>query len=223
MLFGGSDTSTMIYLSKTYDPLLVLLSLVIAIVASFTAFGTTERTESSPSKSIKVVWLSFGAFALGIGIWAMHFIGMLALNIGVPVNYDVTQTLLSTLPGILVSFVILFGLNKVMKTRIHALLGGALFGLGVTIMHVSGMRAMEMNATMTHHSGMLLMAFVLSALLASGALHLQIATRGTHHERIFDKHQLFSAILLGCAVTVMHYMAMNATEFLPSDTSRTHF
>ncbi|NOR71883.1 MAG: hypothetical protein GQ532_19725 [Methylomarinum sp.] len=77
------------------------MSVVIAIVSSFSAFGTSERISSSSHWLTKKLWVLFGAISLGIGIWAMHFIGSLALQLPIPVSYNLNITILSVIPAII--------------------------------------------------------------------------------------------------------------------------
>lgn len=213
MNFAHSDLSTMIYLSKSYDPLLVIVSVVIAIISSFTAFSTAERALNSPDNYYKLIWLSFGGISLGLGIWAMHFIGMLALTLPVSVNYSVGITALSIVPGIAASAVVLWSMMHHLTKFKHALLGGILFGTGVTVMHLIGMSAMQMNAMMAYHVPILIISVLSAIIFATIALHLQVRTFATTRQQVFNKYQFVSAVVMGMAISSMHYTAMYATNF----------
>src|SRR5881392_2601677 len=86
-------------MAVTYNGWLVTLSYLIAVVASFTALELGSRVTLSARRAARV-WLIGGALAMGIGIWSMHFVGMLAFHLGVPLAYDVPTTLVSLLPAV---------------------------------------------------------------------------------------------------------------------------
>ncbi|WP_332610879.1 MHYT domain-containing protein, partial [Achromobacter sp. ESBL13] len=79
----------------TYNPSLVLVSLGVAILASYTALGMANRVRASHGLPAARYWLAGGAFAMGVGIWSMHFVGMLAFNLPIPMGYDLSLTVLS--------------------------------------------------------------------------------------------------------------------------------
>ena len=82
----------------TYNPSLVLVSLGVAILASYTALGMANRVRAANGLPAARYWLAGGALAMGIGIWSMHFVGMLAFNLPIPMGYDLPLTLLSAAP-----------------------------------------------------------------------------------------------------------------------------
>ncbi len=221
-MFIGLDElplASTVYLSKTYDPLLIGVSIVIAIVSAFTAFGTAERALNSETEKYKRYWILFGAVSLGLGIWAMHFIGMLAIRLPVPVGYSVGITVASILPGIAASGVILRSMVNGLTSFKQAILGGTLFAGGVTAMHLIGMSAMQMSAMM-HYEWPILLLSVLSAIIfATIGLQLQVRAFTIEKSHIFNKHQLASAVVMGMAISSMHYMAIYATHY--SATERT--
>src|SRR2546422_3966934 len=94
-------------LAATYDPVLVTLSVVIASLAAYAVLGLAERTSAADRPLAKRSWLAAGAVTMGIGVWAMHFIGMLAFRLPVKVNYDVWITLVSVAPAVLASGIML--------------------------------------------------------------------------------------------------------------------
>lgn len=213
MLLGGGDLPALTYLAKVYDPYLIVVSIIIAIVSSFTAFGTAERASNSRTNVNKLAWLWFGAISLGLGVWAMHFIGMLALTLPIPVSYDLGMTIVSIVPGIGASAVILWAMMHRFIRFKQAVLGGILFAGGVVTMHIIGMSAMHMNAMM-HYQVPLLLLSVLSAVIFSIiALQLQIKSFTVNRRQIFNKNQLASATVMGLAISSMHYMAMYATDY----------
>lgn len=221
-MFIGLDElplASTVYLSKTYDPLLIGVSIVIAIVSAFTAFGTAERALNSETEKYKRYWILFGAVSLGLGIWAMHFIGMLAIRLPVPVGYSVGITIASILPGIAASGVILRSMVNGLTSFKQAILGGTLFAGGVTAMHLIGMSAMQMSAMMHYEWPILLLSVLSASIFATIGLQLQVRAFTIEKSHIFNKHQLASAVVMGMAISSMHYMAIYATHY--SATERT--
>ena len=212
-----ADTS--LFLVKSYNYPLVILSVCIAVLSSFTAFGAAERIRSSPNKSQKVIWNLFGAFTMGMGIWAMHFIGMIALILPVSVSYNISITLFSVVPAIFASGVVLWIMTIESYKNSHLLLAGILLGSGIGIMHYSGMAAMELQASMVHNSSLFYLSIATAVTLATIALKIQ-----TFQSNNKEKWQgnLFGATAMGLATSSMHYVAMAAANFLPSAAPFTH-
>ncbi|KHK87649.1 UNVERIFIED_CONTAM: membrane protein, partial [Mumia flava] len=131
-------------LASSYNPLLVLLSLFVAILASYTALDMAGRVVTAQGRAA-LWWLIGGASAMGLGIWSMHFVGMLALNLPIPVGYDVGITLTSLAIGIGASIFALWLASR-RELPWPRLAGGAvLMGAGVAGMHYTGMAALRMN------------------------------------------------------------------------------
>ena len=99
-------------MAVTYNAWLVALSYLIAVVASFTALELGSRVTLSARRAARI-WLIAGAFAMGIGIWSMHFVGMLAFHLGVPLAYDVPITLISLVPAVATSALALVAMGRV--------------------------------------------------------------------------------------------------------------
>ena len=127
-----------------YDPELVVLSVVVAAIASYTALDLAGRVSQSSGTS-SWIWLLGGAFSMGTGIWAMHFIGMLAFHLPVPLAYDVPINVLSWLIAMLVSGVALFVVRRPTMSGGYLSIGAALMGVGICVMHYTGMAAMRMS------------------------------------------------------------------------------
>jgi len=150
-------------LVAAYNPGLVFLSYVVASFAAYIALDFAGRVGDSDGQTGRAKgWLAGGACAMGIGIWGMHFIAMLAFRLPTPVSYDLFTTLLSLTVAILLSG---FALALVTRGTLpgHRLLaGGVAMGLGVVTMHYTGMAAMRMEAVMVYERGL----FALSVLTA---------------------------------------------------------
>src|SRR5437667_1991675 len=129
----------------SYDYLLVALSVMIAVLASYAALDLAGRVTSAQGRS-RLVWLNGGAIAMGFGIWSMHYIGMLAFRLPMPVLYDWPTVLLSLVAAILASAVALFVASRSKMGFLRALVGSLLMGGGIAAMHYTGMAAMRLPA-----------------------------------------------------------------------------
>src|SRR6266852_8656447 len=138
-------TSPDMVLAGSYDYLLVALSVIIAVLASYAALGLAGRVTSAQGK-VRLLWLSGGAIAMGFGIWSMHYIGMLAFRLPVPVQYDWPTVLLSLLAAILASVIALFVVSRHKMGLFRALAGSLFMGGGIAAMHYIGMAAMRLPA-----------------------------------------------------------------------------
>ena len=196
----------------TYNPWFVALSVAIAVVASYTALSLAERVSASRDR-LAYYWLSGGAIAMGIGIWSMHFIGMLAFHLPIPVAYDVTLTLLSIVPAILASGIALVQIRLGKHSLFILILAGIFMGGGIATMHYTGMAAMRMFPPIRYDPWL----FLASILIAVGAsvAALEIAFRlqlegGSGY--VFTK-KVASALVMGLAIAGMHYTGMAAANF----------
>jgi NO-binding membrane sensor protein with MHYT domain len=198
-----------------YDLNLIALSLVVAIIASYTALdlaGCVSASTSSPRKSW--TWLIAGALSMGIGIWSMHFIGMLAFHLPVPVAYDMGLSLLSMLIAIIVSAIALMILRRPQLGTSHLSGGAVLMGIGICAMHYTGMFAMQMSPAI-RYDPLLFIASVLIAMGASlAALWIAFQLRAKR-SRLAVVAKLASASVMGLAITGMHYTGMAAAHFAP--------
>lgn len=198
----------------SYDARLVLLSIAVAILASYTSLSLSSRTSGAIGSWRTRAWLAGGAVSMGTGIWSMHFVGMLAARLPVRMTYSMTITLASLLIAIVASR---FALGVVRGTTVAArnLVGGAiLMGTGIASMHYVGMAAMQIAPGLTYRPA-LFAASVAIAIGASGAaLWLAFWLRTRSLGSIFWK-RFGSALLMGLGISAMHYVGMAATEMAP--------
>src|SRR6202140_1280756 len=161
----------------SYDYRLVALSVFIAILASYAALDLAGRVTCAHGWS-RLRWLSGGAVAMGIGIWSMHYIGMLAFRLPVPVAYDWPTVLLSLLAAVFASAVALLVVSRRQMGLLRATVGSIFMGGGIAAMHYIGMEAMRLPA-MCHYSSTLVIASVVLAIVISFvALWLTFHFRG---------------------------------------------
>jgi diguanylate cyclase (GGDEF)-like protein len=196
-----------------FDPQLVILSVVVAVIASYTALDLAGRVSESTGPS-SWIWLLGGAFAMGTGIWAMHFIGMLAFHLPVPLAYDVSINVLSWLVAMLVSGIALFVVRRPTLSGGYLSIGAALMGVGISVMHYTGMAAMRMSPPIVYDPALFIASVLIAIAASMAALWIAFQLRrkrpGT---AILAK--IGSALLMGFAVSGMHYTGMAAAEFAP--------
>ncbi|MEE8378971.1 MAG: diguanylate cyclase, partial [Gammaproteobacteria bacterium] len=199
-----------------YDISIVTLSVLIACGAGYTALIVADRMNQIETVGSKYTWLVVGASAMGMGIWAMHFTGMLALMMDMTVGYSIPVTILSGVPAILggALFLLLLGSKSVAWQRNQA----SAFCLAscIALMHYTGMEAMRMPSILKYDVSYFVLSIVVAHLLASLALYIK------YHEfnktSIYKQYQnIFSAGVLGLSVSGMHYTALGATRLYASD------
>ena len=154
-------------LTHSYDVRLVALSIVIAILAAHAALDLAGRTTAARGK-LRIVWLACGALAMGFGIWAMHYIGMLALKLGVPILYDFPTVLFSLFAAIFGAATALWIVSRKELTVISVASGSLVMGSAIAAMHYIGMAAMRMPA-MCHYNPTVVGASILIAVVVSAA------------------------------------------------------
>ncbi len=198
-------------MALSYNPILVALSIVLAMQASYVGLNLALNISSSFATRRRLL-IAGSAITLAVGIWSMHFVGMLALITDRAINYAVLPTLLSFLLCVLVMGIAIF-LASLRSQRL-LILAALVMGLGITTMHYVGMLAVHDSAHMTHD---LRFAFasLLIAIAASG-LALWLAFSADRRPPLF-----LCAAVLGCAVSGMHYMAMAGTTLHFMDANNT--
>ena len=200
-------------LTGSYDYNEVARSVLIAIVASYAALDLTGRVTAARGR-VRLAWLSGGAIAMGIGIWAMHFKGMLALRLPVPVEYHWPTVLASLLVAILASGVALYVASRRKMGLVAALTGSIFMAAGIAGMHYIGMAAMRLPA-ITRYSPLLVTCSILLAILFS-LIALLMAFDLREETRWSVPRRLGSATVMGVAVSAMHYTGMAAASFIPA-------
>ncbi len=196
----------------SYDYRLVTLSVLIAVFASYAALDLAGRVTSANGR-VRLLWLSGGAFAMGIGIWSMHYIGMLALRLPIPVQYDWPTVLLSLLAAILASSIALFVVSRQKMGFVRALVGSLFMGGGIAAMHYTGMAAMRLPAMCHYSPGLVTLSVVLAIVISFVALLLTFYFRGETSAGGWKKAT--SALVMGAAIPVMHYTGMAAASYTP--------
>lgn len=190
----------------SYDLALVSLSFVISVIGSFAALRLASVIQAQDPAD-RLPWVLAAAFALGAGgIWSMHFIGMLAFDMGMPVTYDVPITGLSLVLAWLVSAAGFYIASQDKATVGRIAIAGTVMGSGVAVMHYTGMLAMRMPAKMTFNSGLVALSVVIAIVASCAALWLAL--------NLTVAWQMIAAsVVMGVAVCGMHYTGMAAASF----------
>jgi two-component system sensor histidine kinase/response regulator len=195
----------------SYNTALVATSVLISIFAAYAALDLAGRVTSAAG-AVRAVWLAGGATTMGIGIWSMHYVGMLALRLPIPVQYDWPTVLLSLLAAIFASGVALFIVSRKTMGILSASIGAAFMGTGIASMHYIGMEAMRLQAMCTYNFKLVALSVVFALVISLVALLLTFHFRGEMKSGGWWKFS--AAILMGAAVPVMHYTGMAAASFV---------
>ncbi|SHL20575.1 MHYT domain-containing protein, NO-binding membrane sensor [Bradyrhizobium lablabi] len=199
-----------------HDPYLVALSVVIAILGGYTGFGLAARIRGTPGVSHRVLLAGAAGF-LAIGIWTMHFVGMLAAPIPADTVYLVLPTMVSFLICALVVGVSLFFLSIGEPSQRRVVSSAVLLGAGIVSMHYVGIHGLAGNFAIVHDTPMILLAVLIAIITAYGGLRAFLARQ--------DGVRLIAiSIAFGVAVSGMHYTAMYGMHFVPlSDAAAHHY
>lgn len=202
------------HLSGSYNVPLVVLSVIIAIAASYAALDLAGRVTAARGQG-RIIWLAGGSIAMGTGIWAMHYIGMLAYSLPVAVRYDWPLVLLSLAAAVAASAVALWVVSRPLLGMRAIVVGGILMGGGIASMHYIGMAAMRLPALCGYSWPLVALSVLLAIVISMVALWLAFHFR---HETTSGGWRKFgSAVIMGAAIPTMHYCGMAAVTFVPTD------
>ncbi|EKD71844.1 MAG: sensory box histidine kinase/response regulator [uncultured bacterium] len=209
------------HISGTYDIRLVILSYLVATFASYIALDITGRLRDVSNTELNItLWLCGGALAMGAGIWSMHFIGMLAFKMNMPMIYDPYFTVLSMLVAIAASGFALYVLKSKIITGKKIILSGVILGLAIAAMHYTGMAAMEINMSIHYLPGLFFLSIFIAILASEAALWLALKSTQVIPRMQF-RLKFVSAFIMGAAICGMHYTGMAAAVFTPKMTMAT--
>ena len=202
-------------LTVTYDPRLVALSIVIAILASGAALDLSGRVTAREGAA-RLAWLSGGALTMGLGIWSMHFTAMMALSLPVAVSFDIVTVGESLAAAVVASAVALMVASGTGFTPARAATGSVLMAGGIVAMHYIGMAAMRMPAVIEWDRGLIVMSVIIA--LAASTAALAMAFRLGHvGSDIWTRRKAGAAVVMGAAISGMHYTGMAAASFRPAE------
>lgn len=199
-----------------WEPGLIVLSCLVAWLAAGLGLLIGERMQEADSRLRRGVWLIAGACMMGLGVWSMHFTGMLALRLPLPMQYDVGLTFLSLLPAVLGSGYALRIMARPVATLRYSVLGGLMLGAGIGTMHYLGMEAMLMPVTVRYDATLFFLS--LGIALTLGVVAMLVHRYCVRHQRLtrLDRRLFGVAACIALAISGMHYVAMSATYYMPT-------
>ena len=197
----------------SYNYALVALSVFIAVFASYAALDLASRVTAA-SGWTRALWVLGGAVAMGTGIWSMHYIGMLAFSLPIPVAYHWPTVLLSLFAAIFASIIALYVVSREKMSAFQAVAGSILMGAGIASMHYIGMAAMRLPAMCQFNDFLVVLSVGFAVLISLAALWITFHFR--NEKTGVGQEKLAGAVVMGAAIPIMHYTGMAAATFTPS-------
>ncbi len=201
-------------MEKDYDYALILGSFIIAFLTSFLAIAYASFIIWHKRYNSKL-WTYGAAFNMGMGIWTMHFIGMLALHLDTPIAFEIFETILSAGIAVLGSYL---AFRILLKTKYHnskqrKLLAAFILGSSVAGMHYMGMDAMQMFPPIQYNTLLVIASLVIAYSASYVGLEVFIRSAARERHNVFIFNNLLASIILGTAIAAMHYTGMAAAIF----------
>jgi signal transduction histidine kinase/CheY-like chemotaxis protein len=193
-----------------YELPLVLISVLVAVLASYAALALAERIHHVAGRAV-ASWLLGGGFAMGTGIWAMHFVGMLAFRLPIPLGYDLQLTLVSWLLPVVTSAAALWQVSLARLGLRHFAVSSVLLGVGINAMHYVGMAALRMDPGIVWNRPLVALSLVIA--ISAAAASLWIAYRLRDSTEQAWRRRTAAALVMGLAIAGMHYTGMAAANF----------
>ena len=200
----------------SWDPRLVALSYLVAVFASYAALDLAGVVSLARRGRSRASWILFGALAMGLGIWSMHFTGMLAFKTSMPLPYDVPLVIFSALVAVAASALALFVAGRSRMTVGTLLAAGPVMGLGIVGMHYTGMAAMRMPAETSYDPFLIVLSVAIAIGASITALWLSFFLRKDRarvREGWASWAKLGGALVMGVAISGMHYTGMAAARY----------
>lgn len=199
----------------TYNLSLVLLSIVVSVFASYSALNIAERVVFHKGRA-RTVWIVVGSCVMGLGIWSMHFIGMLAFHYSFEVRYDSILVIISMVLPICAAFVALWLVTRKIITNVVVVFGGIFMALAITGMHYTGMAAMIIPAEIKYDPFLVVLSLLIAVVASFFALMLSFRFR-VKPSKSPQGIKIIGGLLFGVAIAGMHYTGMYAAEFVMTD------
>jgi PAS domain S-box-containing protein len=196
---------------------IVILSIVIAILSSFASFQINSRIVHNKEASSKI-WLLLGTIITALGIWTMHFTGMLSVHSSMNITYYINLTILSFLVTIICTFPVIFILSRTKANVLSKIIALTIMGIGITVMHIIGVISMRVDAKVHFNIDLILLGFILAVCVSYGFVELSIYIDRSKIQSVRKK--LMSSILIGTGIASVHYLQMAAvtlTKIPPSE------
>ncbi|MFC7513417.1 putative bifunctional diguanylate cyclase/phosphodiesterase [Herbaspirillum sp. GCM10030257] len=199
-------------LQHTYNVPLIVAALCIATLASYTTLDLAGRISSLGNKASRPYWLTGGALSMGLGIWCMHFVGMLSFSLPIPLGYDLAITAASLLIAVIISYFALHLVTQENLSTVRLGFSGILMGIGIASMHYTGMAALQMHPAIQYKPAVFAMSVIVAIVAATAALWIASTLRSEKIQKVFC-WRLGAALVMGCAIVGMHYTGMAAASF----------
>ena len=190
----------------TYDPILVFVSIVVAVVGAYACFDSVIKIRKS-SKEVDRSLLLIAASTIGGSIWSMHFVAMQALNLPIVIRYDILVTLVSGLTSILLTGLALLIVTINVYSLRHLVLGGVIMGLGITLMHYIGMSAMRGDCTIEYEGAWIVLSIAIGVVASTASLWAALRLKGL-------ARRMIAALIMGVSISGVHYIGMIGTSFV---------
>jgi diguanylate cyclase len=200
-------------MTGTYSLELVWLSLIVAVAASYVAFALAAHISTTKGWAA-AYWLAGGAIAMGTGIWSMHFVGMLAFELPIPMSYGIEATVASLVIAVIVAGFALYIVSNQVLGPWTLGIGAIVLGLGIASMHYTGMAAMEIAPPLTYDAWLVIGSIAIAVAASALALSLAFRLRSPTMANVMSK-RLFGALAMGVGICAMHYVGMEAAQFAP--------
>ncbi len=193
----------------TYDPILVIFSVMVAIFGAYTCFDLVIRIRKS-ERAINKTLLMGAAFAIGGSIWSMHFVAMLAVQLPIVIRYDVLMTLISGLVSVLMTAVALLIVSTGANSFRRIVIAGIIMGLGISSMHYVGMAAIRGNCNISYSYAWVAISIGIGIAASTASLWSAMALHGAWR-------RIVAALVMGISISGVHYTSMAGTTFLSID------
>jgi two-component system sensor histidine kinase/response regulator len=208
---SGLARVPVVKMQGTYNPALVALSICVAVLVSYTALSLAARIAVSNTNQ-RQFWLIGGAVAMGVGIWSMHFIGMMAFSMPIALRYNVPTTIVSLGIAVLTSGCALWIAGGAHLGWRRLSCGALLMGTGISAMHYSGMSAIQIVPMIVYDPFLVASSVVIAVAASFAALWFAFNLRsGQSWQRVAAR--LAAALTMGAAISGMHYTGMAASRF----------
>ena len=193
----------------TYDPILVMFSVIVAILGAYTCFDLVIRIRKN-QQAVNKALLIGAAFAIGGSIWSMHFIAMLALNLPIVIRYDILMTLISGLVSVLMTAVALLIVSTASYSFKRIVVAGIIMGLGISSMHYVGMSAIRGNCEISYSAVWVSISVAIGMAASTASLWSAMKLHGVWR-------RIVAALVMGISISGVHYTSMAGTTFLSID------
>jgi NO-binding membrane sensor protein with MHYT domain len=202
----------------SHNNFLTILSVLIAMFASYTALDLANSVTAARGKA-RLIWLGSGSLAMGVGIWSMHFVAMLAFSLpGIPIAYDIFLLVLSVVVAIIASAIALFIVSRWKITTVAYIIGSLAMGAAISGMHYIGIASMRMAAGWKWNYFLVTVSILIAVAASFAALQIAFRLRANLTRKGFW-YKIGGGVVMGLAISGMHYTAMAAMTFYPLTTT----